>query len=153
MLSFALPDGEAFDLEHLCLDLNGTLAVDGRLLPGVAELLREVSARLTPHLLTAGTHGGIPEVEHALGLSVVGIGRGEEKVAYVARLGKEKVVAMGNGRNDVAMLRSARLGIAVLGGEGVARDALLAADIVVASPLDGLSLLLHPDRLRATLRR
>jgi len=62
------------------------------------------------------------------------------------------VVAIGNGANDAAMLQEAALGIAVLGPEGLAAEALLAADVVVASIEDALDLLLRPHRLVATLR-
>ena len=50
------------------------------------------------------------------------------------------------------MLQEAALGIAVLGPEGLAAEALLAADVVVASIEDALDLLLRPHRLVATLR-
>jgi soluble P-type ATPase len=51
------------------------------------------------------------------------------------------------------MLAAAALGIAVNGTEGMSTAALLAADIYVPNILDALDLLLHPDRLRASLRR
>jgi len=50
------------------------------------------------------------------------------------------------------MLKVARLGFIVAGGEGCAVEALLAADIQLASAVDGLDLLLNPRRLRATLK-
>jgi soluble P-type ATPase len=153
MLSFVLPDAEEYRLSHLCLDLNGTIALDGRLVEGVAERIAALRATLEVHLLTAGTHGGIVEVERALGVQAVPIARGAEKETYVQALGADGVVAIGNGRNDALMLTAARLGICVLGPEGAARGALMAADVVAPSPQAALSLLLHPDRLRATLRR
>ena len=152
MLRVALPDGEEYLLSDLCLDLNGTLAVDGQPLPGVAELLQELAGQLALHLLTAGTHGGVAAAAARLGLAAVPIGRGEEKANYVRRLGADGVVAVGNGRNDAAMLRAARLGIAVIGAEGAAVQAVMAADIVVADPIAALLLLSRPQRLVATLR-
>jgi soluble P-type ATPase len=61
-------------------------------------------------------------------------------------------VAIGNGRNDALMLKRAALGIAVVQTEGAATAALLAADLVTPGIIEVLDLLLHPDRLRATLR-
>ncbi len=153
MLSFALPDGEEYRLENLCLDMNGTIALDGRLVEDVAALLAAIGAHIKVHLLTGGTHGGVEAAEQALGLRATRIARGEEKEAYARSLGVSGVVAIGNGRNDVAMLTAARLGICVLGPEGAARAAADAADILAPSPQAALSLLLHPDRLVATLRR
>ncbi len=63
------------------------------------------------------------------------------------------MAAVGNGANDVEMLREAELGIAVLGYEGLAKGAADAADILVTSVHDALDLLLRPTRLLATLRR
>jgi soluble P-type ATPase len=60
---------------------------------------------------------------------------------------------VGNGANDVDMLAEAALGIAVLGSEGLAVPALIAADVLAASIDEALELLLNPKRLVATLRR
>jgi soluble P-type ATPase len=50
------------------------------------------------------------------------------------------------------MLKAARLGIAVLEGEGSAVSAILQADIVARSIYDALGLLMVPQRIAATLR-
>jgi soluble P-type ATPase len=50
------------------------------------------------------------------------------------------------------MLSAAALGIAVLGPEGLAREAWEAADILTPDILAALDLLLHPQRLVATWR-
>ena len=92
------------------------------------------------------------ECAAVLGLEPRAIGIGAEKRDHVRTLGPEQVVAMGNGANDVLLLREAALAIAVLGPEGLCVDALRAFDVVVADPCAGLDLLLHPARLVATLR-
>ena len=76
-----------------------------------------------------------------------------EKRSYVESLGAEGVFAIGNGNNDVGMLRAARVGVAVCLAEGCSGEAAAAADILVRSPLDALDLLLNTNRLIATLRR
>jgi soluble P-type ATPase len=68
-------------------------------------------------------------------------------------LGADQVIAIGNGSNDAAMLREAAVGIAVLGPEGLALDALLAADVAAPDILTALDLLRDPARLIATLRK
>lgn len=151
-LRVSIPGREVLALRHLVLDLNGTLAVDGQVLPGVPERLALLRDRLDLHVLTAGTHGNVVECARVLGVQPVPIGTGAEKRAYVQALGANHVIAMGNGANDVLMLEEAALGIAVLGQEGLCTDALRVADVVVCSPCDGLDLLLHPARLAATLR-
>jgi len=87
-----------------------------------------------------------------LGLPLRIIKSGEEKAEYVRQLGPTRVVAFGNGMNDVGMLRLAALGIAVLAGEGMAISAVQAADVLALGPLDAIELVLNPKRLVATLR-
>jgi len=62
------------------------------------------------------------------------------------------VFALGNGNNDRRMLAAAKVGVAVLEGEGCAGEAIRSADVVVRSACSGLDLLLVPLRLKATLR-
>ncbi len=152
MIRIEIPQRGTIELEHVVFDINGTLAVDGVLLPGVTERLKRLGQQLTIHALTAGTHGNLDELQKMLELPLHKIGTGEEKTRYVQQLGPEKVVAIGNGMNDVGMLRLAALAIAVLSQEGVATGALQAADVLVTSPVDAMELLLKPKRLIATLR-
>jgi P-type E1-E2 ATPase len=138
------------------LDLNGTIAVDGQVLPGVAERLATLSAELTVHLVTADTQGQAAQGAERLGLHlfrVVAGGEADQKLGLVAQLGPAQTAAIGNGANDARMLAAAGLGIAVLGPEGLAMTALQAADVVVGRIEDALDLLLWPQRLIATLRR
>ena len=152
VLQVAIPGRDRLVLRHLVLDLNGTLAVDGHVMAGVAARLAALRAHLQLHVLTAGTHGHVEECATALGLQPLAIGTGPEKRDYVRALGPEHVAAIGNGANDVPMLQEAALAIAVLGPEGLCADALRAADVVVADPCAGLDLLLLPARLVATPR-
>ncbi len=140
---------------HLLLDMNGTVALDGLLLPGVAERLEALRPSLSITLLTADTHGTGRALAEALGIGYERIARGGESAAKaraVEERGGEDVIAVGNGRNDAAMLRAASLGIAVLGPEGTAAEAIQAADVVARDILEALDLLRHPLRLLATLR-
>ena len=76
----------------------------------------------------------------------------QAKARYVESLEAEKTVAMGNGRNDRFMIERARLGVAILEGEGCSVETLSAADVYARSSTEGLDLLLTPKRLVATLR-
>jgi soluble P-type ATPase len=143
-------------LEHLVLDLNGTLALDGEVLPGVAERLVALSPHFQIHLLTADTRGRGAATASALGTTLHRLTQGDEaaqKRAFVESLGAERVVAVGNGANDADMLALAALGVAVVGPEGLARAAWQSADLIMPDIGAALDLLLHPQRLIATLRR
>ncbi len=155
MLELTIPGRTPLRLEHLVLDYNGTLAVDGELQPGVAERLQALSRHLQIHVITADTFGKAAEETGGLPVTLQIIGQGDQaeaKRSLVASLGPERVVAVGNGANDRTMLEAAALGICILGEEGAATPALLASDIVVRHPVEALDLLLKPGRLAATLR-
>lgn len=152
MIRIDVPSRGIIELEHAVFDINGTLAIDGILIPNVLERLRVLGEQLTLHALTAGTHGNIAQFERALGFPIRIIDSGEDKLRYVEQLGPANVVTFGNGMNDVGMLGLATIGVAILAGEGVAIRALLVADVLALGPVDAIDLLLHPRRLIATLR-
>jgi P-type E1-E2 ATPase len=156
VIRLEVPGWGSCELGHLVLDLNGTVALDGEPVAGVDGQVALLSADLVIHLVTADTHGKAGETSHRLGCQLARIEARREasqKRALVERLGAEHVVAIGNGANDAQMLAAAAVGIAILGREGLAIDALRAADLVVGGIEDALDLLLHPRRLVATLRR
>ncbi|HKV01880.1 MAG TPA: HAD hydrolase family protein [Ktedonobacteraceae bacterium] len=152
MIQIDIPQRGLIKLQHAVFDVNGTLAVDGVPLPGVVDLLQELSGHLTIHALTAGTHGNIPMLEKVFGFPLQIISTGDEKTRYVEQLGPASVIVFGNGVNDIGMLRLAAIGVAILAGEGVASGAVHAADVLVSGPLEAIELLLQPKRLIATLR-
>ncbi len=147
-----IPQRGIVELQHAVFDVNGTLAVDGVAIPGVAERLKTISSHLSIHLITSGTHGSIPELEQTLGFPLHMVLRGEEKMRYVQQLGPASVIAFGNGVNDSNMLRLAAIGVAILTPEGIAAKVWQGADIIVYGPTNALDLLLKPNRLIATLR-
>jgi P-type E1-E2 ATPase len=156
MIRFNVPGLGEYQLEHLVMDVNGTLAVDGELIEGVALKLSTLQGLVRIHLLTADTHGRQSLIDQQLGVTAVRIqpgGEAQQKADYVNRLGRDGVVAIGQGANDAEMLKAARLGICVLSMEGVARDTLLACDLLAPTILSALELLEKPARITASLRR
>ncbi len=156
MIEIEIPGRGLLQLEHLVLDVNGTIAKDGRLLEKVAKPLTALKDRLTVHLVTADTYGKQDNIDIMLAVKAVRLKPGneaEQKAEFIRSLGAEKVVAIGNGANDAAMLKQAAIGIAVLGDEGLAVEALQAADLFILSAIDAFSLLEFPSRLIATLRK
>jgi P-type E1-E2 ATPase len=156
MIEVEIPGFTRFHFAHLVLDVNGTIAKDGQLIQGVAELLASLGSRLNIHLITADTHGNQEQIDRQLSLTAIRIPMQDQamaKLKYIEQLGFDKVAALGNGANDAAMLEKAALGICVIGPEGSAVQALLNADVVVPDICAGLELLVHPKRLIATLRQ
>ena len=155
MFRLDIPGFKRLELKYLVLDYNGTLALDGALVQGVGDLIRELSSTLEIHVLTADTRGRCADRLKGLPVKISVLETRPEdqaKLEYVQKLGGDATACVGNGRNDRLMLRSAALGLAVVGGEGAAGTAVLSADIVVTDIVSALNLFLEPLRLLATLR-
>lgn len=143
-------------LQHLVCDVNGTLAIDGRLIDGVSRGLNILRDRLEIHLVTANTQGIQSQIDQQLDLKAHLLTPGserEQKAAYVRNLGADKVIAVGQGANDAWMLAAAAIGVCVLSREGASIETLTSADIVVPDILAAFELLEKPLRLIATLRK
>jgi soluble P-type ATPase len=156
MIELSVPGRGDLYLEHLVMDVNGTLAIDGMLLEGVAKRIGSLRDRLEIHLLTADTHGRQASIDHLLNLSAVRILPGQEaeqKAGFVQRLGAHTVAAIGQGANDARMLKTAALGICILSTEGLAVETLLSADLFLPDILSALDLFEKPLRLIASLRK
>ena len=155
MIEIDVPGYKPLRLAHLVLDYNGTLAVDGELLPGVKPALIRLAEDLEVHVLTADTFGVVRErmADVPCRLTVLPKETQDQgKLEYVQKLGLENTACIGNGRNDRLMLRESALGIAVILGEGAARESLEAADVVCTDILAALDLFRNPLRMTATLR-
>lgn len=155
MLIYEIPGIERLELEHVVLDYNGTVAIDGILVPGVRELVNRLSEKVTVHVITADTFGSAVQSLADVKCRIHIIPEGEQDIAkldYVVSLGAEKTAAIGNGRNDILMLEKARLGICVILREGAFSVAVLKSDIICKDIIDALSLFENPLRLKATLR-
>jgi soluble P-type ATPase len=151
-IEIKLPGKPPIVLTHLVLDFTGTLSLDGKLLPGVDKVLKELSRHLNITILTADTFGTAKESLKNLPVEVRIVKNGNEKAKYVNSIGPSKVITIGNGRNDVEMMRLAALAICVMGPEGCASELISASDVLVSDICRALNLLKHPLRIKATLR-
>ena len=155
MLKITIPGKASYELHYLLLDMNGTIALDGEVIEGVRERIQRASELLKVFVLTADTFGTASRLSEQLTVETRLIKRGREdsqKLGLLKRLGKERTICIGNGSNDAAMLKEAAIGICVLGKEGASVRALMSSDLAVTDINSALDLILHTDRLIATLR-
>lgn len=155
MISVSVPGWGELEIEYLVLDYNGTCAFNGKLKEGVKEMLEKISRYIKVFIITSDTYDNVDREVNVLGFNVLKVkkeGSGAEKAKIVRELGPEKVVAIGNGANDAMMLREASLGIGVVGEEGCATSLIKESDFFVPDIVDALSIILHPERIVATLR-
>jgi soluble P-type ATPase len=151
-LSVSIPGLGELHLEHVLLDVNGTLTNRGELLGGVEARLGRLRDAVDIRLVSADTFGTLDTIAARMGVSAVRASTGEDKLRLLDELGRERCAVIGNGANDALVLEAAALGLAVIGPEGASAGALRSADVVCASAVDALDLLLDPKALSATLR-
>ncbi|MCA1645436.1 MAG: ATPase P [Chloroflexi bacterium] len=132
MLEVEVPGWRHLRLEHLVLDVNGTLTRDGGLLPGVVERIAALRDALDIRLVSADTFGRLNAIAAELAIRgqrlETGTPEAEQKRSVVHALDPDRVIAIGNGANDRGMLEEAALGIVVLGPEGLAAFGRTASD-------------------------
>jgi soluble P-type ATPase len=155
MIEIVIPGFKQLRLKHMVLDYNGTLAIDGQMIPGVKDRLRNLSEKLQVHIVTADTFGKTRDAvaDIICALKILPPERqAEAKRDYVRQLNIEETVCIGNGRNDRLMIQEAALGICVILAEGAHAGSITAADVVCTDILEALDLLQNQLRLTATLR-
>lgn len=154
MHTIEIPDFGRLDINYIVCDYNGTLAVDGTLLPGVADAFNIIE-NIEVHVITADTFG-VARNQLAGTKCRLTIAPREDQALwkrdYIQSLGANSVVAIGNGRNDRFMLEESALGIALIQQEGAAVEAVRHADIVCLGIIDALAYFTNNKRLIATLR-
>ena len=154
-MEIEIPGYQTLQIEHLVMDYNGTLAVDGQLIDGVREALNEIARSITLHVLTADTFGKAAAGLEGVNCKLSILPRADQaggKLDYVRAIGADRTMSIGNGRNDRLMLQASGLGVAVILEEGAAMETVTSADIVCRSIVSALELLTNPLRLTATLR-
>jgi soluble P-type ATPase len=155
MIKIEIPEFKVINAEHLVLDFNGTLAIDGLFIEGVIGQLVQISANLNVHVLTDDTFSTVQNELRGLPVTIKILENAEQdkqKLNYVKSLGSDNVIAIGNGKNDVLMLKESALSIGIIQAEGAFSQVLNCTQIVCTSITDALSLLIYPKRLLATLR-
>lgn len=154
MMNIDIPEFGNIEVSNIVCDYNGTLAVDGKLLPGVSEAINSIKG-VQVHVITADTfglaEGELKDTNCKLTISPKE-NQAQWKLNYLKSLGTSTTVCIGNGRNDRFMLKEARLGIALIQREGASVQTIQNADIICSSILYALEYFTNPKRLIATLR-
>ncbi len=155
MISINIPGWGNMEIDNIVLDLNGTIATDGKIPSEVKEKINSLSDKAKIYILTVDTQGTASEESSDMGVELLKVSErdsAEVKLRVVESLDPTRTVAIGNGNSDRLILKGAALGIAVLGEEGMSVLAVKDADIIVKDISSALELFLKPKRLIATLR-
>lgn len=155
MIAINIPGLGDINLNSAIIDYNGTLAFDGKLMKGLEEPLNALSELLEIHIVTGDGFGTVKSELANINCQLTIIPAEEQglsKQKYLHQLDPETTVSIGNGKNDQLILKESALGIAIVGPEGAAAEAILSADIILPSISLALELFHNPKRLKATLR-
>ncbi len=155
MISIDIPGWGTIEIENIVIDLNGTLATDGKIPPSVKEKVNLLSKDVKIFVLTADTQGTAKEETMEMNVELIVVPDEDSKRAkfdLLKTLDLERTIAIGNGNNDQIILKEAGLSIGIIGDEGLSQSAIKNADIITKSIIDALDLFLKPKRLIATLK-
>ena len=153
---FDIPNYRTLEIENIVFDYNGTLAFNGSVNDKTKEILEKLCKEFNIYVITADTFGSVAEElkEFDLKLKILtSSNHTQEKADFIKELNPDKTAAIGNGNNDIEMVETATLSIAIIGREGCATQTMLHSDIVCYNIDDAIELFLETKRLIATLRR
>lgn len=153
-----IPWGEKYKIHHVVFDLNGTLANDGEIAGSTLERLEALGEQVKIYIITADTHNTAEELKEKIGdfAEVVVLKSDEhdlEKAIFVRSLGYRETITLGNGANDLKMVKEGILSFGVMEGEGMYAPLIGAVDILVHNIDHAMDMLLNPLRIVATIRK
>ena len=155
MILYEIPGKDNIEVENIVFDYNGTIAVDGKLIDGIKELINQLAKYANIYILTADTYGTVEKECIHIDAKVLTFPKenvGKSKKEIVRNLGGHKTICLGNGYNDMLMFEESILSIAIIEGEGLCGKLLCKADIVTRSIDEGIRILLNKNGIKATLR-
>ncbi len=153
-MKFQIPGVGELEIKTIILDLNGTLSVGGQLVEGVHERinkLKELGYRII--FFTGNTRNDADDLAAELGIDWTLAKNAAEKAANAQNYDPETAASIGNGRIDLELMKTVKLGIVTLQAEGVHVDTLQVCDIIIPTINDALDLFIDESRLIATLRK
>lgn len=136
MIAINVPGFNRLKLKHLVLDFNGTIAIEGNLIEGAADLLLQLAKKISIHVITADTFGTAAQQLAPVPCKLIVVSSENQAIAklnYIKELNPEETICIGNGRNDRFILREAAIGIALIQNEGAALESISESDIVCRS--------------------
>ena len=155
MLLYEIPGRDNIEIENIVFDYNGTIAVDGKLIDGVKDLINLLAKDTAIYILTADTYGTVEkECKDINGkvLTFPRVNAGQSKKEIVEKLGGQKTICVGNGFNDIPMFKESVLAIGIIEGEGASGKLLSSADIISRNIIEAINIILNKNMVKATLR-
>lgn len=152
-MKYDIPEVGIKEINTIVLDLNGTLAIKGKVVEGVKERLDKIKELgINVILFTGDARGNAKEMCKELNIEFKRAGTQKQKEELFLQLDIDTTAAIGNARIDNGKFKHATLSIATLQSEGIHTGILQYVDIVVPSINDALDLFIDGNALKATMR-
>ncbi|HSW66522.1 MAG TPA: hypothetical protein VLI54_05285 [Bacillota bacterium] len=153
-MTYDIPGQGQLTIKTVILDLNGTLSVGGQIVDGVKSRLDKLKEQgMQVLFFTGNTRNDADDLATNLGIEWKLAKNAEDKRNLALQLDPDTCASIGNGRIDLELMKTVKLGIVTLQSEGVHVETLLACDIIIPTINDALDLFIDSQRLIATLRK
>ena len=147
-----IPGVAIYNISHVFIDYNGTIAYKGKLLDGILESLTKLTQLYQVHIITGDTYGNVKEMFKNTDINLILAYTAKDKADLVRHYNPETCISIGNGSIDALMFNKTAISIAVVGKEGCSVKALRNADIMVTDINNAFSIISNPNQLIATLK-
>lgn len=154
MILIERPGQDPLEIDHLLIDFEGTLAMDRRVHPKAKDKINLLSKRLKIYIFASEEKERVEEVLRRVRAEIVFLNQGnssKQKLEFLKSLGGLRTAVIGNGIDDLPVVKEAALGMVIVGKEGASGALIQAANLVFTNVIDALDFLLKPLRQRATL--
>ena len=129
MKIYDIPNFGKCEIHNILLDLNGTLSQFGNYPTGLKYLIQEMKKFFEIYVISANTRDTLDQIADELEIKAIHIPKSksemESKLTSLRVLNPEQTIAIGNGNNDLEIITQSKIGIAVLGNEGLSIQALI----------------------------
>ncbi len=141
------------EINTIVMDLNGTLAIRGKVIKGVKEKLSKLKGKgFKLILVSSDQRDNAEQIAKELEIEFYAAKTLEEKAEFMQSLNPENITAIGNAQVDIGLFSNAKLSIATLQAEGIHAEIIKHVDIIVPSIIDALNLLLDEDTVASTMK-
>ncbi len=156
MISIQRPGQSPIEIEYLLIDFEGTLASDGRVHPKAKDKINLLSKRTKITILAKGEKEKVEETLRRVKAELYFVNEEEsasQKLELLLNLGASRTAVIGNGMDDIRMMKEAGLSMAIIGKEGTSGELIQSAHLIFTNMVDALDFLLKPLQKKATLGR
>lgn len=152
-MKIKLPGRGLTEIDNIVFDFNGTLAKNSKLTGDAKDLIEKFQSRINIYIATSDIFGNVKDELKDLKVNIIDTKTGAEKLAFIMKLGYTKTIAVGNGNNDILMLKKAVVGICINGLDGTTPECVSNSNIVINDVKNIVNLLENENLILSILQK